>query len=380
MELRYGSPDEAGMSSAKISELEALQQYWVNQGVSPIIVSLVARRGVIVSHKMFVDPGYDQTYGPMKLDTIFQLASIAKAVTGTAVMMLIERGQVAAGLPVQDYIPEFAGEHKDKVLIHHLLTHTSGIDESKSWELMQSGAIEIDMDKCPNNQHPDEYKYLTASYHAPLAFFPGKEMQYCSTGFTILAEIIRRVTGQTIHEFATEHIFKPLGMNDTYFSLPEHQDARVAKHPPNAPFPRFADYANLRRTGLSSTVYDMAAFCQMLLNGGSYKGKRILSKIGVEKMTTNQIPGVAVRYGDEFFLEACWGLGWNVSGNKHDYTGTLRSPRTFSHSGRGNTQIMVDPVNQIITVNFQVTMKRINNRPYHYFEYFNDAVLASIDD
>ncbi|CAG7615551.1 serine hydrolase domain-containing protein [Paenibacillus allorhizosphaerae] len=384
MKLRYGNAAEAGMCESRISKLENLQEQWVERGVAPIMISLIARKGIIVSHKLFVDPDYDKSYGPMKLDTIFQLASISKPVTASAVMLLVEEGKVALELPVQDYIPEFTGENKEKVLVHHLMTHTSGIAEDWIWEMANSGSAHVDMEQCPNNLHPDVYKYLTTGHKAPLNFYPGSEMNYCGYGFLLLTEIIRRVTGQNIHEFATERMFQPLGMNDTYYIVPPEQYARVAKHPPNAPFPRYADYENVIKpmggSGLCSTVHDMAIFGQTFLNKGSYDGFRLLSKLGVQKMTMNQIPGVSSRLDGEFFKEACWGLGWGISGSKQDYTGTLRSAATFSHTGRGNTLFMVDPENELITLNFQVTMKRVNNRPYHYFEYFNNAALASILD
>ncbi|WP_282936049.1 serine hydrolase domain-containing protein [Paenibacillus sp. RC67] len=384
MSLRYGHPNEAGMCEERIARLESLQQQWVDCGVSPIIVSLIARKGIIVSHKLFVDPAYDKAYGPMKLDTIFQLASISKPVTAAAILILTEEGKVAVALPVQDYIPEFVGENKESVLIHHLMTHTSGIDVSKIWGSPNNSENKIHMIHCPENQHPEVYKYVTAGYTAPLSSFPGTEMSYCSYGFVMLTEIIRRVTGQSFEQFMTERMFHPLGMKDTSFIVPPDQYHRVAKHPPSAPFPRFADYENLTipwgSSGLCSTAYDMAVFCQTFLNGGIYDNHRLLSKLSVQKMTTNQVPGVSSRLGDEFFKEASWGLGWNVSGTKHDYTGTLRSEKTYSHSGRGNTQIMVDPENELITINFQVTMKRVKDRPYHHFEYFNDAALSCIVD
>ncbi|MBE1446763.1 serine hydrolase domain-containing protein [Paenibacillus sp. OAS669] len=384
MKLRYGHPEEAGMCESRIARLESLQQQWVDSGVAPIIVSLIARKGIIVSHKLYVDPDYDKAYGPMKLDTIFQLASISKPVTATAILMLAEEGKVSVALPVQDYIPEFVGEKKENVLIHHLLTHTSGIDTSNVLKLSNNPEFVSQMNSCPDNQHPEVHKYVTAGYTAPLSAFPGTEMSYCSYGFVLLTEIIRRVTGQSFEQFMAERMFLPLGMKDTAFVVPPEQYARVAKHPPNAPFPSFADYENLTvpwgSSGLCSTAYDMAVFCQTFLNGGTYEGNRLLSKLSVQKMTTNQVPGVSSRLGEEFYKEASWGLGWNVSGTKHDYTGTLRSERTYSHSGRGNTQIMVDPDNELVAINFQVTMKRIKDRPYHYFEYFNDAALACIVD
>lgn len=382
--LRYGSVQEAGLCGERLAKLEALQQHWVAQGVTPVLISLIARKGVIVSHKMFIDPAYNSQYGPVKLDSIFPLSSISKPMTATAIMILIEEGKISANVSLQDYIPEFAGESKGKVLLHHLLTHTSGITDDKVWEFAKSTAIPADASACPANLHPEVYQYLRSGYGVPLSYFPGTQMIYCNYGFTLLAEVVRRVSGLNIHEFAAERIFKPLGMNDSYYIVPQAEYPRVVKHPAEAPFPNFSDYEKLIRpvgsSGLCSTAYDMAVFLQTFLNGGSYNGHKILSRLGVETMTANRIPGVSSKYGEEFFKEACWGYGWNVSGDKNDYTGTLRSAKTFSHSGRGNTQIMADPVNDIITVNFQVTMKRIQNRAYHYFEHFNDSALASIVD
>ncbi|WP_127585700.1 serine hydrolase domain-containing protein [Paenibacillus koleovorans] len=384
MKFKYGLPGEVGMSSSRIANLEKLQKEWVNQGVSPIIVSLIARRGVIVSHNFYVNPEYERNYGPVDLNTIFPLASISKSVTASAIMLLVEEGKVAVNVPVQDYIPEFVGEHKEKVLIHHLMTHTSGIAEDYIWNAMNKGEAPSDRSQCPNNQHPEVFKYLTAGYEAPLSFLPGKEMRYCGFAFTLLTEVIRRVTGQSFPDFVEERLFNPLGMVDSHFLLPESKYSRVAQHPPNAPFPDFAHYDQISipwgGSGLCSTVMDMAVFAQTFLNGGSYNDQRLWSKLSVEKMTSNQIPGVSSRIGDEFFREACWGLAWNVSGSKQDYTGTLRSEKTFSNSGRGNTLIMVDPVNEMVILNFQITMKRVNNRPYHYFEYFSDAALSCMED
>jgi len=384
MKLTYGNPSDVGMSAEKITRLEALQKEWVEKGVSPIMVSLIARKGVIVSYKLFIDPDYNREYGPFGIDTIFQLASISKPVTATSIMLLAEEGKVSPACPVQDYLPEFTGKNKDKVLLHHLLTHTSGLDEEKLDEIFKSDNFSKDTADCPENQDPNIYIYLKAGCNVPLKTMPGMEMSYCGLGFNLLAEIVRRESSRNIDEFTTERIFEPLGMKDSFYIVPDEKVSRVAKHPANAPFPHFSDYERLKRPwgqgGLCSTAMDMAVFCQMLLNGGVYDGKRIMSKLSIDRMTTNQIPGVSSRYGDEFFKEACWGLGWNVSGKKQDYTGTLRSEKTFSHSGRGNTQIMVDPENELITINFQVTMKRINNRAYHNFEYFNDCALASIID
>lgn len=173
-------------------------------------------------------------------------------------------------------------------------------------------------------------------------------------------------------------------MNSSSYIVPDNQLPMIVQHPPNAPFPDFSNTEFLKTPyadgGLCSSARDMAVFASMFLNGGMYHSQRILSNASVEKMITNRIPGVSSRYGEEKFREASWGLGWNISGNKIDYTGALRSPETFSHSGRGNTLVMADPVRQLILINFQVTMKRIGRRAYHRFKHFVNAAIAAIQD
>src|SRR5690606_15271939 len=107
-----------------------------------------------------VHPEYERNYGPVDLNTIFPLASISKTVTASAIMLLAEEGKVAINVPVQDYIPEFIGENKDKVLLHHLLTHTSGIAEDYIWNAMNGENASVDLSECPINQHPEVFKYL----------------------------------------------------------------------------------------------------------------------------------------------------------------------------------------------------------------------------
>src|SRR5438067_1849084 len=119
-QLRYGNPEEAGMSAQQIQRVRELARSWVEQDVTPALVVLAARRGVILLHEAFgrLRPGRDSP--PVELDTIFPLASIAKPITATAVMCLVEDGLVGLNRPVVDYIPEFTGEGKHHVMVHHL--------------------------------------------------------------------------------------------------------------------------------------------------------------------------------------------------------------------------------------------------------------------
>ena len=127
--LRPGTAEEAGMSPARLARIKELAARWVEEGLAQALVVLAARRGIVVLHEAFgrLRPGPGSP--SVRRDTIFPLASLTKPITATVVMMLVEDGILGLNHPVQEYIPEFIGEGKEMVLVHHLLTHTSGIRE-----------------------------------------------------------------------------------------------------------------------------------------------------------------------------------------------------------------------------------------------------------
>src|SRR5712692_465234 len=127
MELRRGIPEDAGMSAQRVQHVARLAEGWVTQGITPALVVLVARRGVIVLHEAFGRLTPEPDSPPLQRDSIYPLTSIAKPITATAAMILAEEGLLGLDHPVSEYIPEFTGEGKDAIMIHHLLTHTSGI-------------------------------------------------------------------------------------------------------------------------------------------------------------------------------------------------------------------------------------------------------------
>src|SRR5512140_1284303 len=127
MKLRAGTPEEAGLSPHRLERIKALAAQWVSTGLTPSLVVLVARRGVIALHEAFGTLTPEADSPPLQRDSIFPLASLSKPITATAVMCLVEDGLLGLNRPVDEYIPEFTGEGKHAVLVHHLLTHTSGI-------------------------------------------------------------------------------------------------------------------------------------------------------------------------------------------------------------------------------------------------------------
>jgi CubicO group peptidase (beta-lactamase class C family) len=354
MKLRPGNPEEVGMSAQRVQHVVDLAGGWVAQGITPALVVLVARRGVIVIHEAFGRLTPEEDSPPLRLDTIFPLASLTKPITATAAMILVEDGLLGLNRPVSWYIPEFVGEGKDAVMVHHLLTHTSGLrDEDVDAYAEKKGTVEIPPPD--ETQHPRVNEYLFLRYDAPLWKPPGTEMSYCNYGYELVGEIVRRVSGRSLDDFARERIFEPLGMKDTCYIVPDSVRQRVVRRSEAGPIaePRWLQETPTARGGVFSTAMDMAIFGQMFLNCGIYGDTRILSPASVAEVTRNQIPGVGARHGNEFFPEASWGFGWNIHGSKMD-KGTLHSPKAFCHVGAGGVFLWVDPVYEIVGVYFSV--------------------------
>jgi CubicO group peptidase (beta-lactamase class C family) len=376
MELRTGTPEEAGMSPERIRRVAALAKGWVGQRITPSLVVLVARRGVIVLHEAYGCLTPEQDSPPLQRDTIYPLASITKPITATAAMILVEDGLLGLNRPVAEYLPEFTGEGKQAVMVHHLLTHTSGLqqEEVDAHAEKKQGTIEIPPPE--ENQYPPIHEALLLRYDAPLWKPPGTEMAYCNYGYLLLGEIIRRVSGQALAQFAHERIFAPLGMNDTFYIVPDSVRDRIVRRPADAPGAEMLNSRVVQETpgpagGVFSTALDMAIFGQMFLNGGSYGDARILGPATIAAITRNQIPGVGARFEEEVFPEAAWGLGWSLQEKKKDYIGTLHSPRTFSHGGAGGVLLWIDPVYEIVGVYFSVRMEKWTG------DHFIDAVTAA---
>jgi CubicO group peptidase (beta-lactamase class C family) len=347
-QLSFSTLEQAGVSAFGVHRIKTAAAQMVADGITPAQVIFAARRGAMIVHQADGKFGPEPGAADLTVDALFPLCSITKLFTATAVMMLVEQGKLGLNRPISDYISEFAGEGKSKVCVHHLLTHTSGLD----------GEV--------------------------ILFEPGSVMSYSGYGYGLLGEIIRRVSGQLYDEFVTEKLFKPLGMENTFYRIPEEARRRVVRRTPEAPCAEWIETEEQINSvsaggGAYSTAMDLAVFGQMFLNGGIYNETRILSPIAVKEMTRNQIPGVSSQYRDEVFPEAYWGYGWAINGTKRD-GGDLFSPEAYSHWGAGGPFICVDPVYETVTVHFSVELD--HRRPFKnmYVDYFNNTVLAAIND
>ena len=387
MELRSGAPEEVGMSSRRIQHVKELAAGWVEDGATPALVVLVARRGQVVLHEAYGRLTPEADSPPLQRDSLFPISSTTKPITATAIMALVEDGLLGLNRPVQGYIPEFVGDGKEDVLVHHLLTHTSGLDLVFGFTPPDGTPEEMGLPPNEETQHPLVHALLYPEFGTPLSMRPGEKMAYCNLNYALLGEIVRRVSGQSYASFGAERILEPLGMGDTHFIVPDAIRSRAVKRPETSAFASLnAEWimdTPMPWSGVYSTARDMAIFGQMFLNGGSYGNTNILSRATVAEMTRNQIPGIGTFWRGESHDEALWAYGWNIyGGDDWKYQpGTLMSPKAFRHGGAGGVYLWVDPVHELVGVYFSVVLEMIDDiHQKDSAELFVNAVTAAIDD
>src|SRR5262245_1365387 len=383
--LRYADPVEVGMSTERVQRVGRLAAGWVASGVTPSLVVLLARRGGVVLHDAFGQHGPDAESPPLRADALFPLASITKPITATLVMCLVEDGLLGLNRQVQEYLPEFVGDGKDLVMVHHLLTHSSGLRDEDVDRFAAETRGRTSVPPAPPDQPAAAQERLVRGYGTPLWKSPGVEMSYCSFGYMLLGEIVRRLSGASIGEFARERLFGPAGMDDSYFEVPPVLEERIVQRPPTAPNPQFnrpADrLASWAQGGVYGTALDLARFGQVFLDGGLAPGGRVLSRVSIAQMTRDQIPGLGLEFIGRVFPEAGYGYGWKTEATPWPGFGMLQSKRTFSHAGAGGVFTWVDPERELVGVYLSVWPREIEGWPPPWgVDRFMDAATASVVD
>lgn len=385
MELQTGTPQETGLCPDRIEKLDRTLAGWVREGITPSIVALVARHGKIVMHRAYgvLDSAAG---GPaLETDAVFPLASLTKPVTAACAMLLVDDGIIDPFHPVKKFIPEFTGPHKDEILIHHLLTHTSGIDHETIYRFSWDNKDTFTFPPCPPDQHPELHRFVWLAITLPQHNPPGEAMQYGGIGLELLAEIIRRVSGKSLAQLAAERLFKPLGMRDSFYIVPDHNIPRIIKRKDTDPNGEWLNNPEcLKRpsaaAGMYATALDMAVFSQTLLNKGRYNGQQIFSPRCVELMTRDQIPGIKAFWKGQVFPWGSWSYGWNVRGLKTDDAGCYRSAEAFSHGGAGGVFLLVDPVYDLTAAYFAVDVEHPVKGLNYNKNLFTNLVIAAVMD
>jgi CubicO group peptidase (beta-lactamase class C family) len=381
------------MSPERIERIRRLGAGWVEQGIAPALQVVVARRGVVVLDEAWGVMGPEDDAPPLTVDAIFGLASMTKPFTATAAMCLVEDGLLGLNRPVQEYIPEFVGEGKEAVMVHHLLTHTSGHQDDDLAAYVLEG-IQAGRIKKPTSLPgmPDDLGLIGRCFEslhaAPLSRPPGIQMTYCNYGMRLVSKIVSRVAGEPVEQFVQRRIFDPLGMTSTsYRGVPSERLNRTVRRASDVPMAFLNDPGLVAPFVLGSgSAYaiarDIATFLQMFLNGGIYGGEQILSLATVREMTRDQVPGLSAEWSGEYFPEATWGYGWGIQGNKKGLRdASLLSVGTFSHGGGGMSYAWADPALDLVGVYLSVAASRVSQRRCEAcFDLFVNAVTAAIVD
>lgn len=339
LRAQTANPEEAGMSADRLSRVNDLIDAAIEDGNFPGAVLLVARNGKIVHRRAYGNSQLIPQKRKMETDMIFDMASVTKPVaTATSIMLLVERGQIRLWDEVNKYVPEFSVFiNPDKTeaanaRLWHLLTHTSGL-----LPYTNAGTV---AEKFGNPCSIDSLAKHIAGLRklAP----PGEEFHYSCLGFITMAHIVKQVTGKTVAEFSAENIFKPLGMESTFY-VPEKKflkrcvPTEVINGKPltgtvHDPLARVIGGVS-GNAGLFSTADDLFIFAQMMLNRGTYNGVRILSPLTVDRMTEV--------YARTDFSGR--GLGWDLNSAYSTNGGDLFGKNSYGHSGYTGTSIWIDP-------------------------------------
>lgn len=358
-------PNTVGMSAAKLALIDGVVNKEIADKKLPGAVIIVGHRGKIVHRKAYGNRTLVPAVDKMTVDTIFDVASLTKVVaTATSIMVLIERGDLRLNDTVGKYIPEIEDKDAKSVTIQQLLTHTSGyrpdFDLGEKWSGREGMLEALKVEK--------------------LRAAPGTRFVYSDIGFLVLGEIVWRVSGASLSQFATQVVFDPLKMGNSDFV----RKMRVETGPPGInvmptdPYVlRIAPTENIKgqrsylggifegtdgdkilrgevhdptafrmggvagHAGLFSTADDLAAYCQMILNGGIYNGQRVMGSNTIARMTT---PFVIAEDG------ATRGLGWDINTSFSGNRGDFFPLGSFGHTGFTGTSIWIDRVSQTFVV------------------------------
>jgi CubicO group peptidase (beta-lactamase class C family) len=369
-QLPRAKPEEVGLSSQRLNRLQERMKQYIKDGEAAGIVTFVIRDGK-VAHlgsygKLDIEKGT-----PMPKDAIFRIASQSKAIISVGVMILYEEGRLTLNDLISLYIPEFSNMQvavrdssqsgyklvpaNRSITIKDLLTHTSGISYGDGNVAKMYKDANLHGWFLANKKEPIEY-WMKKLATLPLSCQPGEKWVY---GFStdLLGYLIEKVSGMTLADFIRTYITEPLGMNDTYFFLPEEKLAKftsvyginerglleLTESAEMSPYYRGPRICYSGGAGMLSTAEDYGRFLEMLRRGGELDGVRILSPKTVQLMTVHQIGKLTGYKGNGF------GLGFSITQDLA-LSGESGSTGSFGWGGAYCTNYLVDPAEKMVAL------------------------------
>ena len=396
--VRYTEPASLGFDVELLSEIDSLLYRQIDEEKIAGAVALIAKEGQIAYKKAF---GWKdiESDAEMNTDQLFRIASMTKIITSVAIMQLYEKGQLSLQDPVEQFIPEFAdpvvitsfneetGEFETRpatrsITIHDLLTHTAGIQYGFSSRRFNQIYSDAGVPDLGTEQNRTIEEIMAILGNLPLAHDPGEAFTY-GLNTDVLGRVVEVASGMSLANYFSEHIFTPLGMNDTAFYHPGREDDLATLYTiregefmklvddmnplitPNFPVQGAMSYYS-GGAGLTSTTLDYFIFLQTLLNGGIWNGERIIEEETWEMIISNQIGDL---WGDNKF-----GYGLMITMPDGAEEG-LRPVGTLGWGGAFQTTFWIDPSNELVVV----LMTQVIPSPYRdeLFKGFERAVYSS---
>jgi CubicO group peptidase (beta-lactamase class C family) len=390
--LPLAAPEEIGLSSVRLARLGEVLRGEIERGRVPGAVALIARRGRVGFFESFGQR--DAASGaPMTKDAIFRIYSMTKPITSVAAMMLWEEGRFLLNDPVAKYLPELsklevAVEHDGElgrvpqnraITIQDLLRHTSGL----TYEFRGPSPVQkMYMSARVYSRSQSNADQVATLGKLPLLHQPGTRWEY-SRSTDVVGRLIEVLSGERLSVFFQRHILEPLGMIDTAFHVPPQHHSRLAEAFAKDPdsggkvqLLEVRDAPNFESGGggLVSTASDYARFLQMLLNGGTLDGCRLLSRKTIELMTADHL-GPITGASDLLLPGHGFGLGFAV----RLHTGIAYVPGSIGQyfwGGLAGTTFWVDPAEQL----FALMLIQAPGQRDYYRTLFRDLVYSAFDD
>jgi CubicO group peptidase (beta-lactamase class C family) len=384
-QLPATTPTRAGFDPERLELSHHVTKRFVDEGQHAGVITLLARGGKVVDVQAW---GYRDVENnlPMERSTICRIYSMSKMVTSVGVLMLMEDGRFNLDDPVSLYLPELnelkvmtggtveapqLEATKRPVTIKHLLTHTSGL----IYDFDGDDPLHKLYQRAELWNGPGLKDFVAKVGGLPLKHHPGDQYTY-GINTDVLGALIERVTGKNFGAFLEERLFRPLSMKDTAFDVPTEKMGRLAKTYRNKPGGGFEEaeplvmvYAELGRgieaggAGLFSTVDDYSRFAQMLCNGGTLEGRRVLGRKTVELMTANHLT-LLPESAHASSRPKGFGLGVEVSLDA-GRGGVPTSPGQFGWYGAATTYCQIDPKEQVVAIAF------VQHFPFNQHNFFS---------
>ncbi len=389
--LPFARPEEVGLSADRLERLSGALADEVERGRLPGAVALVARRGRIAWLDCVGVRAPDASQA-MTDDSVFRIYSMTKPIVSVAAMMLVEAGRLMITDPVSRYLPAFANQRvlragpgddtaptSRESTIQDLLRHTSGL----TYEFLGEGPVHRMYVKANFADRGKTSAQLCEKLATiPLLHQPGSAFAY-GRSTDVLGHILELVTGKRLGAVLDEMVLGPLGMTDTGFHVPARAHARIAEpfaHDPETGAavqlfdPRKKVALEMGGGGLMSTATDYARFLQMLLDGGSFDGERLLSRKTIEFMTSDHLGAIPVD-GDLLSPGYGFGLGFavRIAAGIAPTAGTVGQ---YHWGGLAGTTFWVDPREQL----FAILLIQAPNQREYYRLLFRNLVYAAFAD